>query len=108
MYSFLDWTLLPLLRKRINKVQGLENIPKNTNFILATNHIFPGDSMFICAVFILQIKNKIHFITAEHVWRNYEKIGLRKFFGMIPKLEDSPAECLKISEKILNKGGLLG
>lgn len=108
LYSILDWIFIPLLRKRTNQVEGRENIPPVGNYILAMNHQFCGDSLFVCANFLPYTQKKIYFITAESVWRLADRWHLRDFLGMIPKLESQPAQCLPLAENILKQQGFLG
>lgn len=100
-YSFLDWTLAPILRKRINVFKGAENIPQDNKFILAANHLSTGDSLFVVAGILPIIKQKIYFIAWENVWQVYGRFIAQRLLGMIPMSEDNKADCLQKAKQIL-------
>lgn len=86
------------------KYQGLENIPKEGNFVLAGNHTHNFDCLFL----ISSTKRTIHFLAKDSLVK-----GMKRFIfipmGIIPvnrKVHDKNALNSAIS--ILNEGNVIG
>lgn len=99
----------PLIRIFTNfcfrpKYIGIENIPKEGNYILAGNHTNNLD----CLLLISSTKRVVHFLAKDSLVRGLKKV-IFKNMGIIPvnrKIHDSNA--LNMGKKCLNNGGVIG
>ena len=80
-YPITKLWLFPLLRILIRKIEGLENIPINNNFIIASNHERIIDSFFIGYVIVTKLNRKVNIIARPKY--NLEKIFPKKWVGWI-------------------------
>lgn len=65
------------------KVTGLENVPKNTNFIVMANHISHADSFFAIAQ-LWRHTNNFHFIGDEKLFKNPMFRIIAAMFNVFP------------------------
>lgn len=85
-------------------VEGLENIPKDSNYILAGNHlhILDGGLLLACN------KADIRFVVDVKLYRTKPGKLLFTTIGTVPTTPDSPdVNALKIMYKLLTKGEVL-
>ena len=73
--------LLPFLRRLIKKIKGMENIPLNNNFIIASNHEKLIDSFFISYIIFTKLNRKVNLIARPKY--KLEKIFPKKWIGWI-------------------------
>lgn len=96
--------LLALIIYRV-KVEGFENVPKDTACIICGNHVHGLDAPALVAV----VNRRIHFMAKEELWKN---IGFRFMafcFDVFPvKREKGDSEAIKKSLKILKSNQILG
>ncbi len=109
VYPITRVTLFPLWRLFIRSVRGLENIPKTGPFILACHHLGPLDAIFIAAVVVPRINQKIHFIASIAPWGPFWKeIVAKRWSGCIPFDRGNRQECLEIAHRYITEGGVVG
>lgn len=92
---------LSLFRPRI---KGIENIPKNENYILAGNHTKWLDPVMLVAI----VKDEIHFLAKDSLFKGITK-PIVKGMGAIPvnrKIHDHQA--LENAIDALRKGAVIG
>ncbi|MBS3114863.1 1-acyl-sn-glycerol-3-phosphate acyltransferase [Candidatus Woesearchaeota archaeon] len=61
---------IPLKVIWIRKIDGIQNLPKNEQFVLASNHISMLDGVMLSAVVALHIKKKLHFYVKSDYFNN--------------------------------------
>lgn len=83
-YFILRHSLFPLLKIRVNKVEGMENLPPSGPYIIAGNHESSFDPIFIGSALIKKIKKKIHVFTLISVFTFLGPILGKLWLGMIP------------------------
>jgi 1-acyl-sn-glycerol-3-phosphate acyltransferase len=91
---------------RIN-VEGLENVPKDGNGIVAANHISFVDSLFIP----LAIPRRVTYLAKAEYWDSWKTKWFFELVGQIPVRRDNAAKAraaLDAGMTVLSKGGLLG
>lgn len=93
-YRVLGFTLLPLLRSRISKIHGLENIPAG-GFIAVANHQSWVDSGIMGGTLYRSIKKSLRFVAQSSKYR---------MFGGIPINEYDPASVLDVAGGYLKAG----
>lgn len=93
-YTFFKLNIIPLLRLKIKKVEGLENIPRQGNYILAINHNAWIDSPFIWAAVTKVINEKIYAVAATKKF---------KWMGAIPIDPKNKAKTVDIFVDLLKK-----
>lgn len=83
-YFILRHSLFPLLKMRVNKVEGMENLPFSGPYIIAGNHESSFDPIFIGLALIKKTKKKIHAFTLVSVYSFLGPILGKLWLGMIP------------------------
>ncbi len=94
-YRILGWTLLPLLRWRIDRIDGLEHLPTNSGFILCPNHQGWIDSGVLAAAVFQNIHKPLKYISQTSKYR---------LFGAIPIQEYNRSETIDVAEGYLRAG----
>lgn len=84
VYPIAKRIIPPITRLWIKKVNGLENVPKNKNFIVAANHESYMDHFFILCTLIPYLNKKIHFLSKKEHFNNPLKFTWHKWAGAIP------------------------
>jgi len=80
----------PLCRILIRKINGTNNIPINSNFIIISNHEKLIDPFLILYPVLKKLNKKIHFIATPTWWFLGETI-CRKWLGCIPLFNSEQA-----------------
>lgn len=93
-YRVLGYTLLPLLRWRISRVEGLEHLPPG-GFIAAPNHQSWIDSALVAAALYQNIPKSLRFVAQSSKYR---------IFGGIPIDEYDKSKVLDIADGYLEVG----
>jgi len=93
-YFGLKHTLVPLIRRRLNGISGIENIPKKGPFLIVSNHVSIADAPIIISVFLSVITQKIFFITLPIVAKIFKLLLLDDFFGVIAVDRKQKEKCL--------------
>lgn len=94
-YRILGWTLLPLLRWRIDRIDGFEHLPSDGGFIICPNHQSWIDSGILAAAVFRRIQKPLKYISQTSKYR---------FFGAIPIQEYDRTETLEVAEGYLRAG----
>jgi len=97
-YTFFKFNIIPLFRLKIKKVEGLENIPRQGNFILAANHNAWIDSPFFFSALTRVIKEKIYVVAATKKFR---------WLGAIPIDPKNKAKTVDLFVDLLKKGRIV-
>jgi len=97
-YFFFRYNLFPLLWLRVKKIEGLENLPEDTNFIVAANHNSWIDSPILGASLFYKIKKKMYFLAASRKW---------SWLGTLPISKKDKGKILEKALKLLDKGNLI-
>ena len=106
-YSVLKGMLSPLIRKIwIDKIEGLENIPKDGPIIIASNHQSYFD--FLC--FIAASPRKVHYLAAEKFYKSRMWRPVMNLTGQI-KVERVSHDKKGVHDKVysaLDQGRVIG
>ncbi|TSC96084.1 MAG: 1-acyl-sn-glycerol-3-phosphate acyltransferase [Parcubacteria group bacterium Athens1014_10] len=106
-YFGLKHTLIPFLRKRIGKIEGIENIPENGGFIIAANHISYLDPPFIVSTIFPKAKTKIYFLGLQKIIQTLKKFLINtEWLGIIPVEREDKDKCLDETFNYLKKGNI--
>lgn len=61
----------PIYKLWLRKVEGLENVPKNKTFIIATNHSSYYDAVLMHSIIVPYLDKKIHALVNSYYWKNF-------------------------------------
>lgn len=86
-------------------VKGVENIPMESNFIIAANHEHYLDPLFVAYPVWKKLNKKVHFVAKPTWWFLGENI-CRHWAGCIPLF--SPKQAYKETKYIIERGGIIG
>lgn len=103
-YFGLKHTLFPLIRRRLDRISGVENIPKQGPYLVVSNHISISDPPIIISVFMPTIAQKLFFITDPIVAKIFKLLLLSDFSGIIPVDQKQKEKCLIETLGYLQKG----
>ena len=68
----------------LKEVKGLDNLPKERGFILASNHCSHLDPIIIPSLFIKQFKRKVHYLAKEELFKPWILNKVLKAAEIIP------------------------
>ncbi|MBL7054755.1 1-acyl-sn-glycerol-3-phosphate acyltransferase [Candidatus Woesearchaeota archaeon] len=77
-------TIAPVFNLYLKKVNGMENIPRGRNFIIAANHESYLDHPFIICTIVLHLNKKVHFLAKKEHFSNPLKAAWHRYSGAIP------------------------
>ncbi len=100
----LKQALYPYFRK----IEGLENISKDKNFIIVSNHASYMDHMIISIVFLRYLNKRIHFLAKKEHFDNWFKKRFHVWADAIPMdRQTGGKEALKWAINALKKGKII-
>ncbi|MFA6552906.1 MAG: lysophospholipid acyltransferase family protein [Patescibacteria group bacterium] len=109
VYPITRYTLFPLIRFFIKKTLGLENLPKKGPYLIACKHMGPLDGVFIGAVIVPYINQKLYYFTNVAQWGwVWEKLVAERWAGSIPYYRDNPGASLEIANELIRQGKVIG
>lgn len=104
----LKLTIVPIARLFLKGVEGLENVPKKVNFILASNHESYVDPFLILGGMLPYVNKKIHFLAMKgRPFRYLPEDFLKKIFGVIT-IEKNRKKTFQNMLDFLNNGEIIG
>ena len=89
VYPIQIW-FYPVLSSFIGKIKGKQNIPKQGNFIIISNHAHLIDPLLITYISLKRLNKKIHFL-AKPSWWFLGETFCRKWAGCIPLFNSKQA-----------------
>jgi len=99
----------PVISLWIDKVNGLENVPKEGPFIIAANHASYMDHFIIMCTFIPFLDRKVHHLAKKELFDSKLKKVWHSHWGAIPiDRESGGKETLEFAIKALKKGKIIG
>ena len=104
-YPITKFWFYPFCRVLTKKINGVDNIPQNSNFIIASNHKKLIDPLLIIYTILKKLNKKVHFLATPTWWFLGETI-CRQWAGCIP-LFDSKIAYEEIKD-YLKKGEVVG
>ena len=99
-----------LLKPFIKEITGLENIPKNKPFIIASNHESYIDPVLLSVIMFKTINKKVHYLALAKLFRSeIRKIVWKRWAGCIP-VDINGSNELMFKEVVnnLKKGEIIG
>lgn len=100
--------LPPIFKFWIRKVNGLENVPKDSPFIIAANHSSYFDHFVIMCTLVPYLDKKIHHLGKKEHFDNPLKAIWHTYAGAIPlDRETGGKEALRWAIKALKKGKII-
>ncbi len=105
------YILPPIVKLWIRKITGLENLPKNSAFILAPNHSSYFEHLAIGCIIVPYTSKKLHFIAKkEHFASMSQSTWHRlwsRYVAYIPIDRDKGAEALATATAHLRQGAMI-
>jgi 1-acyl-sn-glycerol-3-phosphate acyltransferase len=97
-----------ILNRFIGKVNGLENVPKNRNFIVAANHDSYMDHFIIGVTLLKLLNKKIHFLAKKELFDTWIKKKFHEWAAAIPIDRRAGGKgALKVAVKALKHGEII-
>ena len=99
----------PIIKLWIKEVNGLENVPKDKNFIVAANHASYMDHLIISSILIPYLNKMVHFLAKKEHFESFFQRLWHRYFQAIPiDREAGGRKALKIAISYLKKGKIIG
>ncbi len=95
----------PVLRVFIRKINGMENVPEKSLFIIAANHEKLADPLYIIYPILKKLNMKVHFLSTGRWWFFGDTI-CRKWAGCIPIFDRGQA--YEEARKQIKSGEIVG
>ena len=104
-YPITKFWFYPLNWIMIKRIKGEDNIPKNPNFIIISNHEHLIDPLYIFYPILKKLNKKLHFIATPTWWFLGETI-CRQWAGCIPLFNSE--QIYKEVKKLIKSGEIIG
>ena len=104
-YPINKFWFYPLNWIMIKRIKGEDNIPKNPNFIIISNHEHLIDPLYIFYPILKKLNKKLHFIATPTWWFLGETI-CRQWAGCIPLFNSE--QIYKEVKKLIKSGEIIG
>ena len=99
----------PIVKLWVKKINGIENMPEDKNFIMAANHASYLDHWIISSILIPHTNKKLHYLAKKEHFDTFFQRIIHKWFGAIPLDRDTGgADALKWALKALKEGKNIG
>ena len=97
-----------ILNRFIGQVNGLENVPKDRNFIVAANHDSYMDHFIIGITLIKYLNKKIHFLAKKELFDTWIKKKFHEWAAAIPiDRQAGGGGALRVAIKALKQGKII-
>lgn len=108
-YPILGRVIPPIIGLWVKKVEGLENIPKEGNFIIAANHASYIDHLILSSMIVTHTGKRVHYLAKkEHFDSTFQRMW-HKHTGAIPvDRQHGGQEALNIAVDFLKAGKIIG
>lgn len=109
VHAFEKLTIIPLVSMWIKKVNGLENIPKDGNFIMSANHSSYLDHLILSSLVITHLNKRVHYLAKKEHFDTFFQRLWHEHTGAIPiDRQAGGKEALETAAKYLKKGKIVG
>ena len=88
------------------EIFGLEKLPKDGPYIIASNHIGSLETILIPTIILNNHNKRVYNLVAEKIYRMCGK-KLSERLGFIPVLEGDKSRCLDVAVERLKQGNIL-
>ncbi|MBI1934878.1 1-acyl-sn-glycerol-3-phosphate acyltransferase [Candidatus Woesearchaeota archaeon] len=101
--------LFPIVRLWIGKIKGIENIPRNGQFIISANHTSYMDHFCLGYIVVPHLNKKLHFLAKKEHFNNIAARIWHRYAGAIPvDRESGGKKALRWAAKALKEGKIIG
>ncbi|MBI3027770.1 1-acyl-sn-glycerol-3-phosphate acyltransferase [Candidatus Woesearchaeota archaeon] len=108
VYLIPKFTIIPIVKLYVKRVNGLENLPKKSTCIIAANHSSYMDHMIIGAYIISHLNRKFHFLAKKEHFDNFLKRWWHDYIGAIPiDRQKGGKKALKQAIRALKEGRII-
>ena len=107
-YPIMRRILPRIIKLWVKESNGIGNIPKKGNFIIAASHASYADHLIIGAYFLPHLNRKIHFLAKKEHFDNFFKRAWHNYIGAIPvDRESGGKEALRSAIEALKNGKII-
>ncbi|MFC1704865.1 lysophospholipid acyltransferase family protein [Nanoarchaeota archaeon] len=110
VFPIVKRTIVPIVKRLwIKKINGLDNVPKGTGFIIAANHSSYLDHWILGSVITSHLDKKIHYLAKKEHFDSFHQRIIHTYFGAIPiDREKGGKRALRFAVSGLKKGKIIG
>ncbi|MAG91453.1 hypothetical protein CMO83_02155 [Candidatus Woesearchaeota archaeon] len=107
-YTIAKRIIPPIVNIWVERINGIENIPKKGGFIIAANHASYMDHLIIIANFVTYLNRKVHFLSKKEHFDNIFKAAWHTYAGAIPlDRKKGGKEALRWAIRALKQGKII-
>jgi 1-acyl-sn-glycerol-3-phosphate acyltransferase len=100
--------ICPIFNLYLKEVKGLENVPKDRNFIVAANHESYLDHPLIICTLVNYLNKKVHFLSKKEHFNKPLKAAWHRWAGAVPiDRQAGGKEALRWAVKALKEGKII-
>lgn len=108
-YPILGRVIPPVVRLWIKRIEGLENIPRGSNFIIAANHESYLDHLILSSIIVTHIGKRVHYLAKKEHFDSFFQRTWHKHTGAIPVDRQAGGnEAIETAVKFINEGKIIG
>ena len=102
--------IIPLLISPwIKEINGIDNVPKDGNFIISANHESYLDHLILSSIIVNFTGKKIHYLAKKEHFENFFERKWHEHTGAIPiDRQAGGVEALETAKKCLKNGKIIG
>jgi len=109
VYPITKRIFYPLTRLWTKEINGLGNIPKDRNFVIAANHASYVDHLMLSSILATHINKKIHYLAKKEHFETFFQRTWHTHTGAIPvDRERGGKAALKTALKYLKNNKIMG
>jgi 1-acyl-sn-glycerol-3-phosphate acyltransferase len=109
VYPITKRIFYPLTRLWTKKINGLKNIPKDGNFIVAANHASYVDHLMLSSIMAVHIDKKIHYLAKKEHFETFFQRIWHTHTGAIPiDRQAGGKDALGLAIKYLKNNKVIG
>lgn len=109
VHVIIKLTVIPATKLWIKKINGLENLPRDRNFIIAANHASYLDHLILSSIIISNLNKRIYYLAKKEHFETFFQRLWHEYVGAIPiDREAGGKEALKTAISYLKNNKIIG
>lgn len=93
----------------VKEINGLENIPKDRNFIVSANHASYMDHLILSSIIVTYTGKRVHYLAKKEHFEGFFQRKWHESTGAIPiDRQAGGGEALRVAKECLEQGKVIG
>ncbi len=109
VHAIIKRTIIPIIKLWIKKINGLNNIPSDRNFIVAANHSSYLDHLVISSIIIVNLNKKVYYLAKKEHFDTFFQRLWHTYVGAIPiDRQAGGKEAIETAVRYLKNNKVIG